>query len=291
MTLHVSLAPETVFHIGSLTITNSILTGWILTLFMLVGALILRAGMTKVPGGFQSIIEMAYEWLFDTTEKIVQHKEATREVIPFILTLFFFILISNWSGLLPGFGSLGLNEVHYGKEALTPLLRAPTSDLNMVLVLSFFSMAYVQYLGLKYAGFKVYLSRFFNFSSPIGFFVGILELIGEFTRIISFTFRLFGNIFAGEVLIGVMFFLTLTLLPQAPFIPIPFFLLELFVGAIQAFIFCFLTIVFVSLAVISHDSEGHEHGGEDLTLARKVADAEHTIEHEILHKKPNMETI
>jgi F-type H+-transporting ATPase subunit a len=261
--MNISLAPETIFHLGHLELTNSIVSGWLITLFMLVGAFLIRRNLKQIPGRFQAGLELIYSWLYETTVKMVGRADVAKELIPYLLTLFFFIIISNWSGLLPGVGAIGLNEVHHGKEVLVPLFRAPTSDLNMVLVLALFSVGYVQYLGLKYAGFKDYVGRFFNFRDPINFFIGILELIGEFTRIISFAFRLFGNVFAGEVLITVMFYLTTTLLPYVPIIPLPFFVLEILVAVIQAFIFCFLTIVFASLAVASHGSGDHEHGGEE----------------------------
>lgn len=256
--MDISLAPEPAFHLGSFVISNSILTGWLITLVFLIFALLFRKKITLIPGRLQAFIEMIYGWLYDTALQIIQNENAVKDLFPYLLTLFCFIMISNWSGLLPGMGSIGFHELKNGIETFPPLLRAPTSDLNMVIVLALISMTYVQYLGIKYNGFKGYIGRFFNFKDPIKFFVGILEFIGEFTRIISFSFRLFGNVFAGEVLIGTMFFLTIKLMPYIPVIPLPFFLLEMFVGIIQAFIFSFLTIVFVALAVASHDE--HEEG-------------------------------
>lgn len=275
--MDVSLAPEAILHLGQFAITNSIVTGWIISAVMLLGAFLIRRQLKRIPGRLQAAVELIYTWLLDTCENIVGDAKITRELFPYLITLFLFIVVSNWSGLLPGVGPFGLRE----HGILVPVLRAPTSDLNTVIVLALFSMGYVQYLGLKHAGVKPYLGRFFNFTNPIGFFVGILEFIGEFTRIVSFSFRLFGNVFAGEVLITVIFFLTTTLAPFLPIIPLPFFLLELFVGLIQAFIFCFLTMVFVSLAVTSHDSAGHVHGGEELLLAEEAAEAEHIAEVEI----------
>ncbi|MEI6478066.1 MAG: F0F1 ATP synthase subunit A [bacterium] len=266
MTPNISLAAEVVFHIGPFAITNSIFTAWLVSLGLLLFGAFIRFNLKKMGGKLQTGLELIYDWLIETANGIIGNRAATAEVLPYLLTIFLFILFSNWSGLLPGFNSVGFHEMKEGHEILVPLLRAPTSDLNMVAVLALFSMGYVQYLGFKYAGFKGYAGRFVNISNPIGFFVGVLELLGEFTRIISFTFRLFGNVFAGEVLIMVMFYLTMTLLPYIAIIPLPFFLLEMFVGLIQAFIFTFLTIIFVSLAVISHDTEGHAHGGEELHL-------------------------
>lgn len=267
--MEVSLSPETIFHLGSFVISNSILTAWIITLTMLIGGFLLRRKLAKIPSRFQAALEATYSGLLGMAESIIGHKEATRELFPYLITLFFYILISNWSGLLPGFGAIGIKEFKEGKEILVPLFRAPTSDLNTVASLAIFSVGFVQYLGLKYAGPKIYLSKFFNFRSFIGFFIGLIELISEFTRIISFSFRLFGNVFAGEVLISVMFYLTITLLPYVAVIPLPFFILETMVGLIQAFVFCFLTIVFSAMAVASHH-EGSSHASDTSTLSPDV---------------------
>jgi F-type H+-transporting ATPase subunit a len=152
-------------------------------------------------------------------------------------------MISNWSGLLPGVGSIGISE----HEKLIPLFRAPTADLNTTLALAIVAIISVQWAGLKTLGVH-YLSKFINFSSPVNFFVGILEIISEFSRLISFTFRLFGNIFAGEVLLAVVAFL----IPAV--VPVPFLGMEIFVGFIQALVFSMLTATFLSMAVIK---EGH----------------------------------
>lgn len=138
----------------------------------------------------------------------------------------------------------------HAAEKLIPVLRAPSADLNMTLALALISVIVVQIVGFKTLGFS-YLTKFVNLSSPINFFVGILELISEFGKVISFSFRLFGNIFAGEVLLSVM----LMLVPY--FVPIPFYGLELFVAVVQAFVFAMLTLVFIKLATLSHGEEGH----------------------------------
>jgi F-type H+-transporting ATPase subunit a len=138
----------------------------------------------------------------------------------------------------------------HGKEVFIPILRGPTADINATLALALIAMFMVQYYGFKYQGFK-YLKKFFNFSNPINAFVGILELVSEFSKIISFTFRLFGNIFAGEVLIAVMTFL----IPVVA--PMPFYALELFVGVIQGLVFMMLSTVFMNMATLSHDGGDH----------------------------------
>lgn len=278
--MNISLAPEPVFLLGKLVITNSILTAWLITALLLILATLMRRSLSKVPGRGQALMETIYAFFLDLIEKIIGRSDVSRELFPFVITLFLFIVLSNWSGLLPGFGTIGLREIHNGKEVLIPLFRAPTSDLNMVGAMAVLAMGYVQYLGIKYAGPKAYFKKFFNFQNPIGFFIGLVELISEFTRVISFSFRLFGNIFAGEVLLAVMFFLTITMLPYAAVMPLPFFFLEMFVGIIQAFIFCFLTIVFTSLSVVAHDSAGHPRGGEELQVPERAAEAEQLLENE-----------
>lgn len=136
------------------------------------------------------------------------------------------------------------------KTTIIPIFRAGTADLNMTLALALFSQVVAQIVGFQYVGMG-YLKKFFNFSSPIMFFVGILEFLGEFTKVISFAFRLFGNIFAGEVLLVVISFLVPLI------VPMPFYGLELFVGMIQGLVFAMLSLVFFNMATISHDEEHH----------------------------------
>ena len=170
------------------------------------------------------------------------------QIFPLVATIFLFVIISNWMGLLPGFGSIGIWETHEGHEVFVPLLRSTFADINMTFALALISVTATQVFGFAMLGFKGYGGKFFinPFSDPIGCFVGILELFSEFSKMISFSFRLFGNVFAGEVLLLVISFLV-------PYIaPLPFYGLEIFVGFIQALVFSFLTLVFLNLATTSH---------------------------------------
>ena len=167
-------------------------------------------------------------------------------LFPLLFTFFLFIIIGNWVGLLPGVGSVGFYEVTEHGEIFVPLFRGPNADLNMTLALSLISVSVTQYLSVKTLGIKAYLARFINFKNPIKFFVGILELVSEFAKVLSFSFRLFGNIFAGEVLLAVMVFLIPVI------IPVPFLILEVFVGFIQALVFTMLTTIFVVVATEEH---------------------------------------
>ena len=252
--MNISLAPEVIFHIGSFPVTNSILTAWITILLLLLITLITRSKLSlKTPKGLQIMFEFIITFLYDMTESIMGKKDLAKKLFPLLATFFFFILVGSWLGLLPGVGSIGIWEQIEGKEVLVPLFRAPTSDINAALVMALITMVTVQVVGLKHLGFFKYGKKFLNFSGKtlfdrgLNLFVSILEGISEISKIISFTFRLFGNIFAGEVLITVMTFL----IPYA--VPIPFFGFEIFVGVIQAFVFFALSTVFMSLAVQSHE--------------------------------------
>ncbi|MEK7119573.1 MAG: F0F1 ATP synthase subunit A, partial [Patescibacteria group bacterium] len=167
---------------------------------------------------------------------------------PLLASLFLFIITANWMGLLPGVGTIGF----FHGEEFTPLLRGATADLNTTLGLALVAVLAIQYFGFVTVG-GHYSTRFLNFKNPIEFFLGILEMVSEVSKVISFAFRLFGNIFAGEVLLTVMAFLM-------PFIvPLPFLMLELFVGFIQALVFSMLTAVFLNVAVSHKGGELH-HG-------------------------------
>jgi F-type H+-transporting ATPase subunit a len=154
--------------------------------------------------------------------------------------------VSNWLGLLPGVGSIVYHTVHEGRAVTVPFLRSPASDLNFTIALALISVISVNILGVLAIGFGKHFKKFFNVSGPLQFFVGILEFVSEIAKIISFSFRLFGNVFAGEVLLTIVIFLVPYL------IPVPFFMLEVFVGFIQALVFAVLTTVFIGLATIEH---------------------------------------
>jgi F-type H+-transporting ATPase subunit a len=218
-----------------------------------------------VPSGLQNVIEMPVEFFYNFVEGVAG--EQARRFFPLVATFFFFILISNWMGLLPGFGSIGLMEPHHGEEILVPFFRSANADLSTTIALAIISVVVTQYFGLKALGLP-YLGKFLNFQRVVNFLqgrgsafdlltglveipVGLLELLSEFTKILSFSFRLFGNIFAGEVLLIVMGFLV------AFIAPLPFMLLEVFVGFVQALIFAMLSLVFFMMATVHHGEGSH----------------------------------
>jgi len=202
--------------------------------------------METVPSGMQNFFETIIEMLLNLTDTITKDRKLSLKIFPLIATFFIFILFNNWFGLLPGFGTVGFSELHEGKHVFVPLLRAGTADLNTTVALGVIAIVTVQILGIMAIGFVKYFKKFINFSSPVNFFVGILELVSEVVKIISFSFRLFGNVFAGEVLLVVIS----TLIPFV--IPLPFYIMELFVGFIQALVFTMLSLVFIKMATISH---------------------------------------
>ncbi len=235
--IHVSIAPETVFHLfETIPVSNAVFTTIIVSALMVLFALVIRASITFFPSSMQVFAEVIVGSLYDLTENITGGN--AKKFFPFIATFFLFILFSNWAGLLPLLG-IGIHED--GK--LIPFLRPATTDINGTLAMALISVLTAQYMGIKELGISMHISKYINLSSPINFFVGILELVGEISKIISFSFRLFGNIFAGEVLLSVMFFLFPLILP------LPFLGLEIFVGFIQAAVFSILTLVFFQMAI------------------------------------------
>jgi F-type H+-transporting ATPase subunit a len=243
--IHISLAAEKLFQIGNIFwVTNSLLTSWLVILFLIIFSYLTARKMSLVPGYLQSIAEITVEGIWNLFSTILQDR--TKTFFSLIATYFIYIISLNWAGLLPGVGTIGLEMVEEGHKVFVPLFRSGTADLNTTLALAIIAMLIIQFSGLKTLGLN-YLKKFINLSSPIMFFVGILELVSEFSKVISFSFRLFGNIFAGEVLLTVIAFL------MPVFAPLPFLGLELFVGFIQALVFSMLTAVFLSLATVKSE--------------------------------------
>lgn len=245
--MDISLAAESIFHIGSFPVTNTLLIALTIGVLFFVASFFLKKKLRMVPGGFQNLAEYVFEALLDLIDSVTQNREETEKFFPIIASIFLFVIASNWIELVPGLGTIGINEVHEGKNILIPFLRSSSADLNLTLALAIISVFAAQFMGIAAIGTVKYAKKFFAspFHKPyvIGTFVGLLELTGEIAKIISFSFRLFGNIFAGEVLL-------LVVLKFVPYIvPIPFLMLELFVGFIQALVFSMLTLVFLKMAV------------------------------------------
>jgi len=249
-TIHVSLPAEAIFHIGSLPISNSMimlmLTTSILLLTFFSTARAFKAGK---PNRLHLAIHWLFEILLNTVEQVAGSREKGRRIAPLAITMFFVVLFGYYGGILPVVGAVTYNE--------TELFRGGVADLNFTFALAVISMVAVQLFAIRQFGLYGNIKRYLvnPLKNPAGSFEGFLELIAEFSRGIALSFRLFGNVFAGEVLLLVIAFLTGYLTPIVQ----PFFLaFELFIGAIQAYVFFMLTVVFISLGSSSHGSHPDE---------------------------------
>ena len=262
------LPAEGVFHLFGFPITNSIIAAW-LTIVVLVGISYAVTHRIKlIPGRLQCLLEFALGWLYDLCQQVAGEKYG-RRFFPVVTTIFLFVIMNAWLSLLPGFGSILVTGVE-GEPV--HLLRGANTDINMPLALALVSFAFVEYFGIRAHGGFGYLSKFINvgqffrsigrlfrgklraglsgmFTGVIDIFVGMLEALSELVRIVSFTFRLFGNMTAGEILLLIAMFLVPWVLA------LPFYGLELLIGFVQALIFSGLTLVFLTLAVASREIE------------------------------------
>lgn len=257
----ISLAAEPVFHVGAFNITNSVLNTWLVVLIVIIFSLTLKAKLRLIPRGIQNVFEMVIEGALKMCDSVTQDRKISEKVFPIVFTFFIFVLLNNWLGLLPGIGSIGFIE--HGK--FIPFFRGGTADLNTTLALALISVIGANVFGMVTVGFLRHANKFFNVGSfleiprkirkdfsivivnPIKFFVGLIEIVGEIAKVASLSFRLFGNIFAGEVLlssIAVIFAFGL---------PIPFMFLEIIVGVVQALIFAILTLVYYTIAATAEE--------------------------------------
>lgn len=243
---HIEIAAEKLFAILGLPVTNTLLMGWMVVGVLTTLAFLIFKRISILPSTPQNIFEFFVESLLNLMEGVFGSREKAEKYLPIVATLFIFILLSNWLGIFPGIGSIGFFEERGGDKLLIPFFRSPASDLNFTLALALSAVFLVNTLGITAIGFYKHISRFFSFKGPLGFFVGILEFISEIAKMISFSFRLFGNVFAGEVLLVITAFLAPVL------VPVPFLMLEIFVGFIQALVFAMLTTVFIGIAVNHH---------------------------------------
>lgn len=263
----VTIYAEPIGHIGNFTITNALLTSWIAVGIIVILAIVVRLSIKKIPSKLQTLFEVIIEQTLDLTDQITGNRAKSLKIFPIALAVFFFILINNWLGILP-LGAFGLVAEHGGESAFLPFLRSGTADINTTLALAVMAVLGSNLFGILSIGAWKTFNKYVNLSAlgkvftdvrkdpsilmvaPVMFFVGILELVGEAAKVASLSFRLFGNVFAGEVLLASMAALL------AYVLPIPFIGLEIFVGLIQALIFSMLTLVYFSIASEDHD-EAH----------------------------------
>ncbi|MEK7281930.1 MAG: FoF1 ATP synthase subunit a [Chloroflexota bacterium] len=286
--LHIQVPSESIFHfwkasfeVFSFSLSNTMLTAIASTLLLLFISWRATRRMSLVPRGLQNLMEAGLELILGLVETVAG-KEKAKVFLPLVATIFFFILISNWTGLIPGFGTIGVVEkgheeafkvlnigglkvfyLPFGQEVaegLVPFFRSANSDVNIPLSMALVSMLIVQYWGIRASGLGNYIQRFVMvkqlfkgriFYGGIDLAVGALEAISQAAQIISLTFRLFGNIFAGEILLIMIAFL----FPLAWILP--FFGLELIIGLVQSLIFAMLILIWATLAVTGHEAS-HE---------------------------------
>ncbi|MEW5992648.1 MAG: FoF1 ATP synthase subunit a [Chloroflexota bacterium] len=230
-------------------ISNTILTMWLVMALLLGGAILMTRGMKLLPGRGQNLFELVYESMGDFGVGIAGPK--ARPYVPVFIAFFLLVLFDNWIGLVPPVGKV-------------EQLRAPSSDVNITIGMALISFTFFHVEGFRRLGVRGYLGKFFPFgefrkgigAGIIGLFVGLIELMLEFVKPVTLSMRLFGNIYGGEVALGVMTSLTIA------FIPVALIGLEVMLNAIQALIFSVLTLIFITLAIEGHhDEEEHAPAG------------------------------
>lgn len=246
--IHIALAAEKLGEFFGIPITNTLITTWITLVLLVVAGLLIGRNAKLIPSRIQLLFESMFEYVYDFVTQILGSRDHARTYFPLLMTLFLFIFIANMLHFIPGVGSL----TYHTSEGTVPFLRAPNTDLNVTLALTIIVVTIIELAGVFTIGLWRYAGKFINFSSPVNFLVGIIELISEAARLVSFSFRLFGNIFAGEVLIAVVVFFV-------PYIlPVPLMAFEVFVGFVQAAVFTMLTLFFIKIAITApHGAEAH----------------------------------
>ncbi len=239
-----NLGAETVFSFAGFRVPNSLLATLLVDALLLVVVLVVRRKIALVPGRFLQAAEGVVDFLKTTVDQVAGSRSGI--IFPWVVVFFLFILFNNLMGLFPGFGSVGFWRSGEGAgEHLVPIFRGATSDLNVTLALAIVSVIATHVLAIRTNGIRDYLKRFFALN-PILLFVGLLEIVQELTKFISFSFRLFGNISGGEIVLG-------TVASMFSFIlPIPFLALEILVGVVQAAVFALLTMAFMAILTEPH---------------------------------------
>jgi len=265
-----TLYAEPITHFGSFTVTNALFTSWVVVFILIIISIIVRTSIKKIPKGIQNLFEIIIEEAESLCDQVTNSRVITNKAFPIVFAVFMFVLLNNWMGILP-LGGFGLIEIGERGKAFIPLIRSGTADINGTLPLAILSVIGANLFGIISIGLWKTINKYVNLSAlgsiftkikkdpailmtaPIMFAVGLLELIGEFAKVASLSFRLFGNIFAGEVLLASMGAIIAYILPT------PFIFLEVFIGVIQAFIFAILTLVYYTISSIDHEHEEVEH--------------------------------
>lgn len=238
--ISVKLHPYIVGEVFGIPLSSTILMSWLVMAAVSLLAFLCTRRLSLVPGKSQSVMELAVGGAHDYIADVLESKKLASKYFPIIMTIFIFVLTLNWAGLLPGITAFGIYDEHHH---LTPFFYPAATDLNITLAFALVAFLTIQIAGVTAIGFFKYAGKFINFSSPLAFAVGLIELVSEIARLISFSFRLFGNILAGKTLL-------LVITMMVPFLlPVPVLAFEVFVGFIQAFVFAILTLFFIKIAV------------------------------------------
>jgi len=262
--IYISLAAERLFSVYGFPITNTIVASVAIALTLVCVAFISSRRLKLVPGRFQTAVEGAFEYVFGYVEETLGSRKLAARYFPLIATIFLFIFMANMLHFFPFVGhAIGFENPE--SHGLAPLLRAPNTDLNTTLALAIIAFLVVEISGIVTLGLLKYGQKFVNFKAGVmGFIIGLLEIIGNLARLVSLSFRLFGAIFAGEVLLLVLG----VFVPY--FLPVPLMAFEIFIGLLQAAIFAILTLAYIKLALEephstssgqAHGSESHAHAG------------------------------
>lgn len=244
--IHVALAAERLGSFFGIPITNTLVTTWIIVGALVIIAFLTRSRLKLIPSRVQALFELMFEFVYDYITETLGSQELARKFFPLLTTIFIFVLFLNWFEFLPGVESIK----YHGH----PLFRGVNTDLTVPLMLAIVSFFVIEVTGVLTIGFYKYGSKFIvnPLRNPIGFAIGLIELIGEMVRVVSLSFRLFGNILAGSVIIAVATFF-------APYgAPGLLSLFEVFIGFLQAAVFALLTLFFIKLAIEEpHGEEAH----------------------------------
>lgn len=265
----ITLFAEPIFHFEKFTITNALFTSWVAVAIIIILSILLRFRLNTIPGKLQNIFEIIVDGALNLCDQVTGDRNISIKIFPIAISVFFFILINNWLGILP-LGAFGIVEKGEHGLLFVPFLRGGTADINTTVALAVMAVFGANLFGIFSVGMWKTFNKYVNLKAlggiftkirheptiiivaPITFFVGLVEIIGEIAKIASLSFRLFGNVFAGEVLLVSMAALV------AYVVPIPFLLLELLVGVIQALIFSILLVVYFTIAANDHE-EHEEH--------------------------------
>lgn len=270
---NITLFAEPIKNFHGFPITNALITSWVAVLIIVILSLVLRSKMQMIPNKIQNIFEILLEGALDLCDQVTNSRAITLKVFPLAISVFFFVLINNWLGLLP-LGGFGILDKSSEGLSFVPFLRGGTADVNTTIALAIMAVVGANLFGILSVGVWKTFNKYVNLKAlgeiftkirkeptiiivaPITFFVGLIEIVGEFAKIISLSFRLFGNVFAGEVLLASMAALV------AYIVPIPFLFLEILVGVIQAMIFAILLVVYFTISAIDHEEKEHEYEAE-----------------------------